>query len=288
MTLYETARRRRPYAFRVLLIWFLAWVLVGVVLLATGSPPLFGPIEDFIFIALAAGLVFSDLSRRLTFTSAVKAFVWVTVVSSIIEYIGATTGNPFGAYTYTEAFGPTLLQTLPLSIPLAWFVVVLPPYLALELKLARTPAGTAILVVLTGFIVMLVDVGLEPVATVLRGYWLWEPGQFGNFFYGVPLRNFFGWWGTGTLIAVGLRAMLREPRLRPPAGRNFPALPFTVLLCVLLTFLAAAFGNGLWGASAILGLLILFFSLWMLAAAPRPLVLIYRQWKGLPAAPGLG
>lgn len=288
MTLQGSERRQRPYAFRVVLIWFAAWVLVGLVILGSGSPPLFGPIEDFIFIALAATLVFADLAQRLTLPGALKAFALVTIVSSIIEYLGATTGVPFGVYAYTDRFGPQLGSILPVAIPLAWFVVVMPPYLALELKLARSMTGATILALVTGFAAMLVDVGLEPVATLARSYWQWQPDQAASFYYDVPLQNFFGWWATGTFIAAGLRWLLREPRLRPPAGRQFPALPFLVLMSVLATFLAGAIGAKLWLACFVLAGLLLFFTAWMLAAAPRPLVLVYRQWKGLPAAPGLG
>ncbi len=288
MTLEGSQIRRRPYAFRVVLIWFSAWVLVGMVLLGTDAPSLFGPIEDFIFIALAAALVFADLAQRLTLPGALKAFAWVAVVSSLIEYAGATTSVPFGTYEYTDRFGPRIASVLPVAIPLAWFVVVIPPYLALELKLARSFTGAAILCLGTGFTVMLVDVGLEPIATLLRGYWIWAPNQAASFYYGVPLQNFFGWWATGALIAAGLRRILREPRLRPPAGRQFPALPFIVLICVLGTFLAGSIGGKLWLATFVLAALLLFFMAWMRAAAPRPLALVYRQWKGLPAAPGLG
>ena len=47
----------------------------------------------------------------------------VIVCAYAVEWLGSQTGFPFGNYHYTENFGPTL-EGVPLTIPLAWHVVV--------------------------------------------------------------------------------------------------------------------------------------------------------------------
>ncbi|MBV9127154.1 MAG: carotenoid biosynthesis protein, partial [Verrucomicrobia bacterium] len=93
--------------------------------------------------------------------------------SAVFEWIGATTGLPFGPYVYTERFGLRLGDVLPFTIPLAWLVILLgarATVLCWRPAITRTELaiGVALLAVLT-------DVNLEFIAWNVRGYWLWYP-----------------------------------------------------------------------------------------------------------------
>jgi len=100
-----------------------------------------------------------------------------------IEYCGASTGFPFGVYHYTDRFGP-MLGVVPLTIPLAWHVVVTN---ALFLVRAVVPyASRLIEAMLAGALCTLYDFVLEPFATNVKHYWKWDEAT-------VPPVNYVAW-----------------------------------------------------------------------------------------------
>ncbi|MDO4244966.1 MAG: carotenoid biosynthesis protein [Deinococcus sp.] len=105
-----------------------------------------------------------------------------------VEVLGSRTGIPFGQYSYATSPPPTVL-TVPLMVPLGWFAFTLA---GLLLSGGRPW--------LAGLLIMLWDVGLEPLMTAQR-YWLWSDPQ--PLWAGAPVQNFLGWWAVGTLIAWG-------------------------------------------------------------------------------------
>jgi uncharacterized membrane protein len=132
----------------------------------------------------------------------------VIVLSLAVETCGALTGFPFGAYVYTDKFGPAL-GVVPMTIPLAWHVVLTN---ALFLVRAFAPglprwgeaAGAA-------GIATLYDAVLEPFATRVKGYWRWLPDN------QVPLQNYAAWFVLAALFIFALaptstRRFIRDPR----------------------------------------------------------------------------
>jgi len=224
--------------YRLALFLFAVWFSVGLGFLSLGAGPMLNHWEDFLFIAFAASVVFLESTLRLGFKRAFMPFLWIAFVSAVIETIGAKTGWPFGAYSYTGRFGPRLFETLPLAIPLAWYLIVWPFYLlSLHCCAQRGRTGLALRAILVGVLAVLVDVGLEPVATVHRQYWIWQAD---GFWYGVPSQNFAGWFLCAFLITIGLPAFLdlqAEADLRPAKALVVPHL---LLLCVLISFLLVA------------------------------------------------
>lgn len=245
-------------AFAVFAGWYAIWCLVGFFVVGLSLPKLFGHFEDFLFMLLAAAVIFLDALKRVRWQRLVVAFVWVAVVSAVVEAVGATTGFPFGSYHYTENFGPRI-GVLPLAIPLAWWVVIYPLF---ALAREALPGGGGRhqvwrkvgLAALVGGAATLVDVALEPMATLVAGYWEWEGG---GAWYGVPLQNFAGWFGTAFVIALGLTYLLPN-QTEKLGGRA----PYWVLASVIATCLVAAAANSLWqAASYSLVLLVLWLKL---------------------------
>ena len=103
-----------------------------------------------------------------------------------VEVLGSRTGIPFGQYTYAGAPAPTLLG-VPLIVPLGWF--------ALTLTASCLSGGRPWL---AGLLMMLWDVGLEPLMTA-QGYWTWSDPL--GLWAGAPLQNFLGWWAVGTFLS---------------------------------------------------------------------------------------
>ncbi|WP_337193175.1 carotenoid biosynthesis protein [Deinococcus xianganensis] len=103
-----------------------------------------------------------------------------------VEVLGSRTGIPFGVYSYATAPGPLLLG-VPLIVPLGWF--------ALTLTATSLSGGRPWL---AGLLMLLWDVGLEPLMTAQR-YWVWSDPL--PLWAGAPVQNFLGWWGVGWLIS---------------------------------------------------------------------------------------
>ncbi|MBZ9712377.1 carotenoid biosynthesis protein [Deinococcus multiflagellatus] len=164
-----------------------------------------------------------------------------------VEVLGSRTGFPFGAYSYATAPAPTLLG-VPLMVPLGWF--------ALTLTATCLSGGRPWL---AGLLMMLWDIGLEPLMTAQR-YWLWHDPL--GLWAGAPVQNFLGWWAVGTGIAwvfTGLAPRLfglrtpewawalpwwarafpesREPRLSLLPGRGRRAPDFRVAYPIEAFFL---------------------------------------------------
>jgi uncharacterized membrane protein len=131
------------------------------------------------------------------------------VISNILENLSIQTGFPFGHYHYTGAgkivqvpwfIGPAYLATG----YLAWVVATVllgdvrrdSPWL--------TTIGTP---VIGAFAMTAWDLALDPVASTINHFWIWENG--GGFF-GVPLVDFLGWTFTVYLFMQVFALYLRS------------------------------------------------------------------------------
>ncbi len=128
----------------------------------------------------------------------ILAFVAIClVVSFAIENIGVATGYPFGHYYYTDALGPKL-GYVPLLIGPAYLGVGyvswgLATVLVGDVKRGGDDLTIIATPVIGAFIMVLWDLSMDPSASTLGGWWIWEKG--GGFF-GVPLSNYVGWYLT--------------------------------------------------------------------------------------------
>ncbi|MGL4611243.1 MAG: carotenoid biosynthesis protein [Trueperaceae bacterium] len=151
-----------------------------------------------------------------------KAYLLFVVAFSFgvaVEWLGKTTGIPFGAYRYI-APGPNIFG-VPLLVPLGWWAFTL---VALALpsknKLFFSPLA-----------LVAWDLGLDPLM-VAKDFWLFAEG---GVYYDVPLSNFWGWYVSG-FILVGLLLRL-EPKLRhdSPSVLHLVFAAQTFLMVVGLT-----------------------------------------------------
>lgn len=128
----------------------------------------------------------------------ILAFIVIClVVSFAIENIGVATGYPFGHYYYTDALGPKL-GYVPLLIGPAYLGVgyiswVLATVLVGDVKRGGDDLAMIATPVIGAFIMVLWDLSMDPSASTLGGWWVWEKG--GGYF-GVPLSNYVGWYLT--------------------------------------------------------------------------------------------
>lgn len=146
--------------------------------------------------------------RRLLMVSAV-----LTVGAWLVEYVGHTTGFPFGAYDYTHILQPQL-GGVPLLIPLAW-LMMLPPAWAVAHTLTHSLTGwrgRIAFIVVSAFAFTAWDFFLDPQMVMWR-LWVWvEPGAVS--YFGIPWSNYAGWLLTSSVLTA--IAMVIAPVRRIP------------------------------------------------------------------------
>jgi uncharacterized membrane protein len=176
---------------------------------------------DPILILLAFANTHLHAARQWTPAIARRWGLIVLVAALAVETLGAYTGFPFGNYHYTDRFGP-LLGVVPLTIPLAWHVVVTN---ALFLVRGLRPyASRAVEATFVGVICTIYDFVLEPFATTIKHYWEWNGGA-------IPLQNYGAWF-----VLSGLLVWF----FAPTSATRFPGdlRPGLILGLTILIFLA--------------------------------------------------
>lgn len=161
------------------------------------------------------------------------------------EHLGETHGLPFGRYRYTDAIQPQLFDVVPVPILLAWLMLALGAW---QLARISQPGGPWLVAALSATLVVVIDLQIEPVTTLVHGYWRWiDTGSY----YGVPPLNFAGWALVGFVIAGAFERWL-APAPAPAAGRlgwlaeHIPALLF-VLNALMFTVINLVRGYTLAG-----------------------------------------
>jgi uncharacterized membrane protein len=215
---------------------------------ATGAGQLVGTFQlrpyvfGFLTFFLVAGL--RDLGRAQTVTF----LVWGGAVALVAELVSTRVGIPFGLYHYTgdtrgaELFLGNVPFFSPLSFPFLAYAAFCLARRTLGPGWAATRTGRVRMVALSGMLMMLLDVVIDPLA-VRGGRWFlghifYYPD--GGPYFGVPLSNFLGWlvvgWITigGIVWAQGRRGSGATDRAGPALGIALYYLVLAVNLSVTL------------------------------------------------------
>ncbi len=221
-----------------LFVAFLVWSAAGLIFtLLRISPdsiahwPMPGWLGHFVDLCLSTGdpiliiLAFANThlhaARQWPARVARRWGLIVLVCSFAVETLGACTGFPFGSYQYTSRFGP-LLGVVPATIPLAWYVVVTNSLFIIR---AIAPHSSRLAeAAWTGLLCTIYDFILEPFATTVKHYWIWNNNL-------IPLQNYVAWF-----VLSGLLAWF----FAPTASLRFPidSRPRLILCITLLIFAA--------------------------------------------------
>lgn len=122
----------------------------------------------------------------------------VVTLAWTLEWVGHTTGFPFGAYHYTPALQPQV-GGVPIIVPLAW-LMMLPPAWGIAAIITRSTRGWRFVMVSAAAFTAW-DLFLDP-QMVAWGYWVWDvPGSY----FGIPLINFLGWFCSAMLLTLVAR-----------------------------------------------------------------------------------
>ncbi|SIS38252.1 carotenoid biosynthesis protein [Salimicrobium flavidum] len=165
--------------------FFTGWFIIGFILVPLDLVPAWLEWANSVFLVAAgivAGIYFiHTYGQRVGITFSLFIFV----VSIAVEQFGVQTGVFFGNYEYTARFGVKIFDT-PVTIGFAWLLVM-----GCADVIARGITSSRILLpILGGLIAVTMDLILDPVAFLVKEYWIWTEG---GFYYDIPSQNFFGW-----------------------------------------------------------------------------------------------
>jgi uncharacterized membrane protein len=171
-------------------------------------------------ITILCALVFTVLHGAIALGwGRLAIFVALAVIVSFIsEVIGVATGWIFGNYHYTDNLGPKILGVPPITqtgyVSMGYASLIIARVI---LDRLRTAKGWGILAVpfCAAFVMVSWDVAMDPVQSTVGGDWIWHDG---GPYFGVPLHNFVGWFGTVFVLMLLYMAYERTNPLPKPSG----------------------------------------------------------------------
>lgn len=157
-------------------------------------------------------------------------------IGFIAEYVGVSYGFLFGRYVYTGTLQPLLLG-VPLVMACAWMILfAYVKQMLLPFKLSKLTEMT-----ISGVWMVAIDLLIDPLAANRLGYWRWiETGAY----YGVPARNFLGWFLVSFMIFGIVRQHPQSDLWARSVGLSI-LLFFTVIALAYQLALAAGVGLAL-------------------------------------------
>ena len=124
-----------------------------------------------------------------------------------IEYVGLTTGWPYGDFVYQISLGP-MVDGVPIGLPVFFIPLVVNAYLLTVLLLGPRAGARSVRLPATVAVVLAIDLVLDPGAVGL-GFWSYGGGAI----YGVPFSNYGGWLLSGTISVLALDAAFSRTAL---------------------------------------------------------------------------
>jgi uncharacterized membrane protein len=176
-------------------------------------------------------VTYTSLAAELGLATARRWFLATFAAAFVVAALSSATGWPLGPIRFTDRLGPRLAH-VPLGWPLLWCTVVFGARSLLR-RLAPRAAHRHIAIGV-GFLALLTDLNLEPVAWNVRGFWIWYPAQLPAP-PTPPVQNAFTWFAFAAALAYAFRS--REVAAARTAP--YPVAAFSPLLLLnALLFLA--------------------------------------------------
>ncbi len=182
--------QRDPLTYTLIGVWFCCMTAVPILRWTVGEAIFPLDISAGVIAQVAASLA----ALRLTWRAGQIALAAVVIVgvSWLIEFVGHTTGFPFGIYAYTDRLQPQL-GGVPVFVPLAWLMMMPASWAVAHLLTGDLP-GVRGRVAFVGFSALAFtawDLFLDP-QMVGWDLWRWAETD-GLTYFGIPLSNYAGW-----------------------------------------------------------------------------------------------
>ncbi|NWG16981.1 MAG: carotenoid biosynthesis protein [Chloroflexi bacterium] len=191
-----------PY-FPLLAVWTLSMISLPIIGWVWGEAALAWGVSLTVVVQVAVTLLILALRwgarRVLVVAGLVAMLTWG------VEFLGSSTGFPFGSYHYTGRLQPQVAG-VPVIIPLAW-LMMLPSAWALAWSVVGGRRWLFALVSALAFTAW--DLFLDPQMVSWR-FWQWaEPGGY----FGIPWTNFLGWLASAFVVTAIVHPA--QPPVRP-------------------------------------------------------------------------
>lgn len=225
----------RPIPSPSLTVGFL-WSMLGLYLLARVSQVYADRLPVLIIVSLhvVPPALFAVVHGSLTLgRRGMAVFSAICLgIGSCAELFSLRTGFPFGSYHFTSVMGPQILD-VPILLALAYLGIGYCAWImALQILgfVDRRLSGAPLLAVpvLASSIMTAWDLAMDPDWATLDRAWIWHRG---GAYFGVPVSNFFGWFGTACAYyaAFAFYSRGRTATYRTPAAvRCLPALLYAI------------------------------------------------------------
>ena len=178
-------------------------------------------------VLLQATAVFYILLTKWGWKQTAGTAAPITTFTLFVEWLGSTTGFPFGSYHYTNFMQPQIAH-VPLLIPFAWFMMLPCAWAVATIIQQRFPKpwqqNLWLHALLAGLALTAWDLLLDP-HMVSWGVWNWTMP---SGYFGIPWSNYLGWLGTAVLLTA-----LIHPK-------NLPTKP--LLIIYTITWFLETFG----------------------------------------------
>ncbi len=197
----------------------------------TPQPPLDAPWAASVFLALA-GLLIVVTSRG----SELIGLSAAALLGYTAEVIGVRFGFIFSPYRYTDILQPQILGA-PLVMLCAWMALV--SYCRQMLGPFNLPRW--IESALAALWMTAIDLVIDPLAANQLGYWRWAQS---GAYYGIPLRNFVGWFVVSFIIFCLLSWRSPKNTFEIRIGRKNQMARY-VGISIILFFTIIALSSGL-------------------------------------------
>jgi uncharacterized membrane protein len=204
--------------------------------------------EVALLLIATASTIFA-LERQLPLQNILLVVFVIALIGGAISALGATSGIPFGPFTFTSELGPEIFKTLPWALPLLWIVVVLNSRGVARLILRpwrKTKTYGFWLMGMASVLTMFFILALDPFASRVKHYWFWTGTNFPLTWQGAPLVDFLSWGVVTLLILAFITPALINKQLSKRSTPDFH--PLCIWLGGILIFGIACAKNGLWPA----------------------------------------
>lgn len=182
--------------------WIFAMVSLPILNWIWGAGML--PLGLTLGVGLQATAVFLIIQDKWGWQKTAGTAVLIATLALFVEWLGSTTGFPFGSYSYTNLMQPQIAH-VPALIPFAWFMMLPCAWAVARQIQAQLPQRWAnnqlLYLLLAGLAFTAWDLFLDP-QMVGWGLWQWDNP---SGYFGIPWSNYVGWWGTAVLLTALIR-----------------------------------------------------------------------------------
>jgi putative membrane protein len=172
------------------------------------------------------------------------------IAAFIIEYTGVKTGFPFGDYSYSPVLIP-FVSGVPAAISFAWLSVVFTAYFAAVILFKKAARFSGALI--SSVLVLAVDMMLEPFASFINGFWIWESGF-------IPFRNYLSWLVIGFVFSLAVSMFISPVKLRSLSS-EYIKVPFIIFAVNILNFIILNFYHGYYAETSAAALIIILLTI---------------------------